>query len=68
MKFRIGRHTIRPVDVVEIFDDEGTFIAMLSPGATDDELHVVSKFMQGVEMSETFPPFARIKLDRGGQE
>ena len=64
MKFQIGRHTIRPVDVVEVFDDEGTFIAMISPGATDDEIHVVSKFMKNVEMSEKFPPCTRIKLDR----
>ena len=65
MRFVIGRHSTRPVDIVEIYDGEGHFVATLYPGDTDDEIRVVSKYLEGVLLDERFPPYAVIKLGKG---
>ena len=47
MKFRIQPHALRPgVEVVEVYDDSGHFIATVSPGDDDREVRVTSKYIR----------------------
>lgn len=74
MKFNIARHSIRDVDVIEVFADDGRFIATVTPGDTDEEIRVLSKYAaavqsdiglvreQGVVPGEGMPASVRVKL------
>ncbi len=46
MKFKVELHSIRPgVEVVEVFDDAGNFIAAIMQGDHPRQIKVVSKYM-----------------------
>lgn len=46
MKFRVQPHSIRPgIEVVEVFDDAGNFIASIMQGNHPRQIKIVSKYM-----------------------
>lgn len=48
MKFKIGKHSIRPgVEVVEVFDDQGVFVAQIVPSDDGCSIKVISKYATG---------------------
>lgn len=73
MKFKVTPHSIRPdVETVEVFNDQGEFIATITAGEDDNEIRVVSKHMDRVRVappSSLLPvPAARIYLKEQDNE
>ncbi len=58
MKFKVTPHSIRPgVEVVEVFDDDGNFIATVTQGDHPRHIKIVSKYMIDVKPAPPkFPP------------
>ena len=64
MKFNVTHHGSRPdVPVVEVFSEDGRFIAMICPGEHDGIIRVISKYMKASAFSEIHPPCTNIFLD-----
>ena len=45
MRFKIAKHGIRPIDIVEVYDERGRFIATITPGDSDGHIRVISKYL-----------------------
>ena len=76
MKFQVRPHSVRlGVEVVEVFNDQGDFIATITAGGNDREIRIISKFMERVHMESDLPfqsvfpvPVARIWLAADGED
>jgi len=65
MKFKVKPHSVLPgVEVVEVFDDKGNFIATVTAGDSDQEIRVISHFFEAsrVEFEGTPLPAVRVYL------
>jgi hypothetical protein len=65
VKFRVVPHSVRPgVELVEVFADDGRFIASITAGDTDEEIRVVSKHGRDTMLQHSFPPLIQVLLSK----
>ncbi len=62
MKFRIAKSTTRSTELVEVLDEAGNLLAAIY--AHDLGLHVVSKHLGDVIVTDENPPSALLVLDK----
>ena len=61
MEFRLGEHIVTGVPMVEVWED-GTFIASIY--GHEEGLHVVSKYLDGVQHSSDQPPCVIVQFTK----